>query len=136
MIVDTSAIAAILLEEGDGDTFLESLLHTTRAAMSAASYLEAGIVIDKAHDPVLSRRLDELLEALRIEIVPITAEHARVARAAYRDFGKGSGHRAGLNFGDCFSYALAKVTAEPLLFKGNDFQHTDVKVAATGPTVD
>lgn len=129
MILDTSALVAVLLDENDSASLLDALLHSPRTSMSAASYLEAGIVIDKVGDPVLSRRLDELLDALDIDVVPITPEHARVARAAYRDFGKGSGHRAALNFGDCLSYAVANVAAEPLLFKGEDFQHTDVKVA-------
>ena len=94
--------------------------------MSAASYLELGIVIDRVGDPVLSRRLDDVLETLNITIAEVSAAQARLARAAYRDYGRGSGHRAGLNFGDCFSYALAADAKEPLLFKGDDFGHTDV----------
>ena len=92
--------------------------------MSAASYLESGVVLDSRRDPVLSRSLDDFLE-----IEPVTAEQARIAREAYRDFGKGSGHPAQLNFGDCFAYALAKSTDEPLLFVGLDFSHTDVTAA-------
>ena len=94
--------------------------------MSAATFVEACIVVDANRDPVLSRRLDDLLRVAGVVVEPVTREQADIARAAYRDFGRGSGHPAGLNFGDCFSYALARVTAEPLLFKGDDFSHTDV----------
>jgi ribonuclease VapC len=89
--------------------------------ISAANYLEAAIVIDG--DPIASRRFDDLLREAAIAIEPVTAEQAKVAREAYRDFGRGSGHAARLNFGDCFAYALAKTTGEPLLFKGDDFLH-------------
>ena len=97
--------------------------------MSAASYLESGVVLDSRRDPVLSRSLDDFLDIAEVEIEPVTAEQARIAREAYRDFGKGSGHPAQLNFGDCFAYALAKSTDEPLLFVGLDFSHTDVTAA-------
>lgn len=93
--------------------------------------LEAAIVIDASRDPVASRRFDDLVRMAGLVVEPVTEVHARVGRDAYRDFGKGSGHPAQLNFGDCFAYALAKVADEPLLFKGNDFVHTDVTVAAT-----
>ena len=85
------------------------------------------MVIDGARDAVASRELDELLTEARARIEPVTAEQARIAREAYRDFGRGSGHPAKLNFGDCFAYALAKSKREPLLCKGDDFVHTDVK---------
>jgi ribonuclease VapC len=75
---------------------------------------------------VLSRRLDELIDRLGVDIVDVTAAHARLVREAYRDFGRGSGHPAQLNFGDCFAYALARSTRQPLLFKGDDFVHTDI----------
>ena len=84
-------------------------------------------MIDGSKDPVASRRFDELIEAAQIAIEPVTEAQARIARQAYRDFGKTSGHPAKLNFGDCFSYALAKAKGEPLLFKGDDFSRTDVK---------
>lgn len=90
------------------------------------SYVEAAVVVDSNRNPVLSRRLDDLLRDVEISVEPVTLNQARIAREAYRDFGKGW-HRAGLNFGDCFAYALAKVTGEPLLFKGDDFCHTDVE---------
>jgi len=79
-------------------------------------------------DPITSRRFDELVREAQIIIEPVTEAQAQIAREAYRDFGKGSGHQAKLNFGDCFAYALAKVTGEPLLFKGDDFAKTDIKV--------
>ena len=93
------------------------------------SYVEAGAVIDGGKDPVASRRFDELIEEAQIAIEPVSEAQARIARQAYRDFGKTRGHPAKLNFGDCFSYALAKSKGEPLLFKGRDFSWTDVKSA-------
>ena len=130
MIVDTSSIIAVLKEESDGHRFLHALTITTEPKrMSAANYLEAGIVVDANRNPLLSRRLDDLLVQTEIEVEPVTREQAEIARAAYRDFGKGSAHPAGLNFGDCFAYALAKSMRGPLLFKGDDFSHTDVAVA-------
>jgi ribonuclease VapC len=129
MIVDTSALIAILRLESDSRQFVEALFKSPGVAMSAGSYLEAGIVVDRSHDPRASRQLDLLLRETDIAVVAVTAEQARLAREAYRDFGKGSGHPAALNFGDCFAYALAKERNEPLLFKGNNFVHTDVRSA-------
>jgi ribonuclease VapC len=97
--------------------------------MSAATYLEASLVIDASGDPVLSRNLDRLIEIAQIAIEPFTLDQARLARQAYRDFGKSSGHPARLNFGDCFAYALAQTSHAPLLFKGSDFGHTDIASA-------
>ncbi len=94
--------------------------------VSAASYVEVGAITDRARDPVASRRVDDLLDVAAATIEPVTVEQSAIARAAYRDFGKGSGHPAGLDFGDCFSYALAKVTGEALLSKGDDFGQTDI----------
>lgn len=94
--------------------------------MSAATLVEVAAVVDSSRNPVASRKLDTLLEDSDIRIEPVTERQARIAREAYRDFGKGSGHDAELNFGDCFSYALAKDTGHALLFIGNDFVHTDV----------
>ncbi len=130
MIVDTSVIISILKAEPDSrELVLVMKESSTTLKLSAASYVEIGAVIDQARDPIASRRVDELITALRIQVESVTASQADLAREAYRDFGKGSGHPAGLNFGDCFSYALAKAFAEPLLFKGNDFGHTDVENA-------
>lgn len=95
--------------------------------MSTATFLEAAIVVDSKSNPTASRRYDDLLRDMTITLVPVDETQVRIAREAYRDFGKGSGHPAQLNFGDCFAYALAKATGEPLLFKGNDFSHTDVQ---------
>ena len=95
--------------------------------MSAGTYLETGIVVDLNGDPVLSRRLDDLLRLADVSVEPVTKEQAEIARQAYRDFGKGTGHPAGLNFGDCFAYSLARTTREPLLYKGDDFTQTDIE---------
>lgn len=127
MIVDTSAVIAILRDEPDAALFANALEHAAASnRISAANYLEAAVVIDASRDPIASRRFDDFTREARLAIEPVTEGQARIAREAYRDFGKGSGHPAQLNFGDCFAYALAKVTDEPLLFKGDDFVHTDL----------
>lgn len=131
MIVDASAIMAILRGESDGPTLARALEQAPVRRISAATYVEAAVVTDSNRDPVLSRRFDDLLRDSEIVIEPVTVEQAEIAREAYRDFGKGR-HRAGLNFGDCFAYALAKVTGEPLLFKGDDFRHTDIEACELG----
>ena len=129
MIVDSSALVAVLRLEPDARRIIEALFRAPVAVMSAGSYVEVGIVVDRSRDPRASRQFDLLIREARIEVVPVTVEQALIAREAYRDFGKGRGHRAGLNFGDCFSYALAKERNEPLLYKGDDFAHTDVRSA-------
>jgi len=129
MIIDASALVAILRDEPDARTFAEAIEAASGRRISAATYVEVGAVIDGARDPVASRRVDELLQAAHIVISPVTEDQARIARDAYRDFGKGTGHPARLNFGDCFAYALAKVSREPLLFSGVDFSRTDVRAA-------
>jgi ribonuclease VapC len=129
VIVETSAIVAILRDEPEARQYAELIAAAPVRRISAASHVEVGAVIDSARDPVASRRVDELLAEAGVVVEPVTAEQAKVAREAYRDFGRGSGHKASLNFGDCFAYALAIVTGEPLLFKGDDFRHTDVRVA-------
>ncbi len=126
MIVDASALIAILRDEPDAPFCAQAIENAAQRRMSAANFLEAAVVIDGSRDPVASRRFDELIAQAGIVIEPVTEAQARIAREAYRDFGKGSGHPAQLNFGDCFAYALAKATGEPLLFKGNDFVHTDI----------
>ena len=137
MIVDTSALIAILRFEAEAPEFAKIIASAAESAaeslaqprISAVSYVEAGAVIDGSKDPIASRRFDELIEEAQIAIEPVTEAQARIARQAYRDFGKTSGHPAKLNFGDCFSYALAKSKGEPLLFKGQDFSRTDVRSA-------
>lgn len=129
MIVDTSAIVAVLRGESDAERYRNALASAVTIRMSAATLVETGVVVDSTRDPVVSRRLDELLALIGVVVEPLTPEQAGVARAAYRDFGRGSGHPARLNLGDCFSYALARTTGEPLLFKGDDFGHTDIAPA-------
>jgi ribonuclease VapC len=129
VIIDTSALIAILRDEPDARQFAEAIEAARERRISAATHVELGAVIDSARDPVASRRVDELIEVARISVEPVSAMQGRIAREAYRDFGKGSRHRAGLNFGDCFAYALAKETGEPLLFKGDDFAQTDIAPA-------
>jgi ribonuclease VapC len=134
MVLDTSAIVAILRDESDAPRMAQAVAAAAVRRVSAATYVEVGAVIDGSRDPVASRRLDELLATMDAVIEPVTAEQARVARAAYRDFGRGSGHPAALNYGDCFAYALAKGLDESLLFKGDDFVHTDVRCALSPPS--
>jgi ribonuclease VapC len=129
MIIDTSALLAILRAEAEARSCADAVERSGVRRISAGTFLEAALVIDSSRDPIASRRLDELLQAADIIVEPVTQEQAQIGRGAYRDFGKGSGHPAQLNFGDCFAYALAKTTGEPLLFKGNDFVHTDVTPA-------
>jgi ribonuclease VapC len=129
VIIDSSALVAILRDEPDAGRYALAIEQAADRRISAATYVEVGAVIDGARDPVASRRVDELLQVAGIVVEPVT-EEARRAREAYRDFGKGSGHPARLNFGDCFSYALATSTGDALLFKGEDFALTDVMRAA------
>ena len=129
MIIDTSAIIAILRHEPGAKDCALAIEKSLVRRMSAANFVEAALVIDGSRDPIASRRFDELFKKANIGIEPVTLDQARIARAAYRDFGKGSGHPARLNFGDCFAYALAKASGEPLLFKGDDFIHTDITPA-------
>jgi ribonuclease VapC len=121
MIVDTSAIVAMLQLEPEATAMLRLLSKDSDSKMSAATYLECGIVVDGPKNPKASANLDALIRRLDIEISAVTESQARLARQAYQDYGKGSGHKAQLNFGDCFAYALAAESGEPLLFKGNDF---------------
>ena len=129
MILDTSAVIAILRDEPDAAAFAEAIEQAARRRISAVNYVEAAAVIDGSRDPIASRRFDELLREADVTIEAVSENQARIARAAYRDFGRGRGHPAKLNFGDCFAYALAKARREPLLFKGDDFAHTDVRRA-------
>ncbi len=129
MIVDTSAVLAVLLCEGEAEAFTELILKSDICLMSAVSFVEASIVAETFGGDGGVRQLDAFLRTAGIAIEPVTEEHALAARQAYSDYGKGR-HAAGLNFGDCFSYALAKVSGEPLLFKGSDFGKTDVAAVA------
>ena len=129
MVVDTSAIIAILKEEPEAESFAHAMEDAPVVRVSAASYLEAHIVTASYRNPILIARLDSILDHSAILIEPVTADHARIARQAFRDYGRGSGHPANLNFGDCFSYALARATREPLLFKGQGFSRTDLASA-------
>lgn len=133
MIIDTSAIIAILNKESEAEEFKELIRQTDTPHMSAATYVELGAVVERRRDPVLSRQLDELIELFAIRIVDVDEDQAKVARAAYRDFGKGLGSKAQLNYGDTFSYALASVNNESLLFKGEDFSETDIRAATQPP---
>ncbi|MFZ0807700.1 MAG: type II toxin-antitoxin system VapC family toxin [Candidatus Sulfotelmatobacter sp.] len=128
MIVDSSAILSILYAEPEAAEFAAAIQGAVTPRISAVSYVETAVVIDSARDAIASRRFDDLFRASHIQIEPVTPQQAQIARQAYRDFGKGR-HKAGLNLGDCFAYALAKEMDEPLLYKGRDFAHTDVEPA-------
>ena len=129
MILDSSAVIAVLRDEPDADPIADVIEHSLVRRISAATFLESAIVIDCAGNDIASDQFDEFLSAANVIIEPVTKEQAHLARQAYARFGKGSGHAAQLNFGDCFAYALAKDKGEPLLFKGRDFSHTDVMPA-------
>ena len=131
MIIDTSAILAILLQEVDARQYAEAIYVAETCHMSAANFLEAAINLDSRLSPAAGRQLDTFVERTLIAIEPVTPEQARVARQAYLDYGKGY-HPAGLNFGDVFAYALSKTTRQPLLFKGNDFSQTDIEAVPLG----
>ena len=126
MIVDSSVLVAILQEEPEAAEFEAAIFASDSVTISAAAYLETGIVVDKAGVEALSSRLDSVIDELGIDIAPVTESQVRRAREAHRRYGRGSGHPAKLNFGDCFAYALATERNAPLLFKGNDFGQTDV----------
>lgn len=128
MIVDTSALVAILKGEEDAEDLARRILGQN-TQMSAGSYVELMCVLARAQDPAAIRRADRLLEALGIEVIAMSVDQARLAAEAYRVYGRGSGHPAGLNFGDTFAYALAVSQNESLLFTGDDFSATDVRVA-------
>lgn len=125
MVVDTSAIIAILQDEPASDDLIDALLASTQRRISAANLLESAMVIQARYGDAGEREVDVLLQRMRIETVAVTYQHVEIARSAFRRFGKGR-HPAGLNFGDCFAYALSKAMGEPLLFVGDDFEHTDV----------
>ena len=126
MVVDTSAIIAILEYEVEADQFAEAIQTDPVRFISAATLLECAIVIEARHGQAGGDKLDQMLHIANIQVEPVTAEQITAARLAFRTYGKGR-HPAALNFGDCFSYALAKIMDQPLLFKGNDFSQTDVR---------
>ena len=128
MIVDTSAVLAILFAEDDATRYADAIAEADMRLMSAANYLEAGVVVDNQISAAAGRQLDALMSRADIRVEAVTREHANIARQAYLDFGKGN-HAARLNFGDCFAYALSKATGLPLLFKGDDFTKTDLASA-------
>jgi ribonuclease VapC len=130
VIIDTSAIIAILRDEPEASAYAQTIADAAVRRLSAVNFVESAVVIDASRDPIASRRFDDFIKEASISVEPVTAEQAQIARAAYRDFGRGSGHPAKLNFGDCFAYALTKSSREPLLFKGSDFTHTDIGGAA------
>jgi ribonuclease VapC len=127
MVIDTSALAAIFFAEPERQQFLAAMTTASRRLVSAASLLETGIVLESRQGEAAGREFDLFVVRAGLQVVPVDAEQADIARSAWRQYGKGR-HAAGLNFGDCFSYALAKLTGEPLLAKGTDFALTDIAI--------
>ena len=128
MIIDTSAILAVLFQEAEADHFMSTIAAASSRRISVATLLETTIVIESRSGPAATHELDAFLRRAQIELEPVTPDQAETARQAWRRFGKGN-HPARLNFGDCFSYALAFAKQEPLLFKGRDFELTDIPPA-------
>jgi ribonuclease VapC len=128
MIVDTSVLIALMRAEPEARALGQAMRDAPARRLSAASYVEVAAVVDGAGDAVAASALDDLLAMWRIRIEPFTPAQARIARTAYQRFGKGIGHPARLDLGDCFSYALARDLGEPLLFEGEDFTHTDIEL--------
>ena len=129
MVIDSSALIALLLGEPETASFVAAIAVASSRSVSAATYLETAIVMAARLGPQAQEKLDRLLAELAVEIVPFTRDQAILAIGAYCQYGKGSGHMAALNFGDCFTYALAKLRDEPVLFKGHDFLRTDLRIA-------
>ena len=125
MILDTSALIAVLADEPDAELYIQAISRAEQCRISAGNFIELGLVIESQFGLEVSQQCDALFRRAGIIIEPVTVEQAHLARQASHDFGKGR-HPAGLNFGDCFAYALAKSVSEPLLFKGKDFRKTDV----------
>ena len=132
MIIDTSALFAILNEEPDAPLYERAIRDAPHPRMSLANFLEATIVVEGRIDEDKGRELEDLVAQHHIQLVPVTLDQVRAAQQAWRKFGKGN-DPAVLNYGDCFAYALARVSGEPLLFKGNDFAQTDIPPAQTAP---
>ena len=129
MIIDSSALVAIVRAEPESQRLMDHLLQSSSRRISAANLLETYLVIDGKQTPTLSAKLDTIITALRFVAVPVDRAQVEIAREAFRQSGKGSGHGARLNLGDCFAYALARSRNEPLLFIGNDFAQTDITAA-------
>lgn len=132
MILDTSAVCAVAFDEPEGPAVLECIEGAEQLRISAATVVELTAVLARSGRPEVGHRVERLLAAWEVEFAPLDAAQAKVASQAYRDYGRGSGHRAALNLGDTFSYALAVTAREPLLFVGDDFPHTDVEAALRG----
>jgi ribonuclease VapC len=127
MVIDTSCLAAVLFKEPERHMFLQKLEQADSLQISAATMLESGIVIERRLGEIGKGQFEEFYKIFRFRIVPVDAEQVDIALRAWRRYGKGN-HPAALNFGDCFSYALAKITGEPLLAKGDDFRQTDIEL--------
>jgi ribonuclease VapC len=127
MVIDTSALVAIFFHEAEREAFLGAIIAAERPLISAAAVVETGIVLEGRRGEVLGREFDLFVIRASLQIVPVDADQAELARSAWRKYGKGR-HRAGLNMGDCFTYALCKSSGEPLLAKGTDFAYTDIRV--------
>jgi ribonuclease VapC len=130
VIIDSSAMLAIVLRECDGRRYLRAVLTAAHRRMSVSNWLEATMVVDRRGNAVAVDRLEDFMQGARVELMPVSVSQATIARRAWRTFGRGI-HPARLNYGDCFAYALAKETGEALLFKGSDFSQTDVEPALT-----
>lgn len=125
MVIDTSALVAALEGEPEGQSFVEAIAAAPRVLLSAASLVEASLVLESRRGEAAGRELDLFLHRARVQVIPVDADQAELARRAWRRFGRGR-HPAGLSYGDLFAYALATATGEPLLYKGDDFARTDV----------
>jgi ribonuclease VapC len=127
VILDSSALMAVILREPEADIFSDAML-ASHVSMSAANWVEAAMIVDNNKDPVLRVRLEELIDVLRVKILPVSVDIAQAARRAHQRYGRGQ-HPARLNYGDCFAYATSAVLGEPLLFKGREFSQTDIEPA-------
>ncbi|HEX2152123.1 MAG TPA: type II toxin-antitoxin system VapC family toxin [Stellaceae bacterium] len=132
MVIDSSALIVLLLGEPETEQFVSAIAASAERLLSAASYLETAIVMAGRFGPQGPEKLDRLICELSIEIVPFNAEQARLGITSFQQYGRGTGHPAALNYGDCFTYALAKFTGQSVLFKGNDFSRTDLITAVAG----
>ena len=130
MIVDSSAVMAIFLQEPDSERFLQAIAENELRRMSVANWLEVTMVIGGRDDATAQERFERFVDRMSLELVPVSVEQATAAHEGWRRFGRGN-HPARLNYGDCFAYALAKTSGEPLLYKGDDFPQTDIPSALT-----